>query len=936
MKIFFRKLCFLAAVFVLLLPAAAQARTIISTDQLLQLCGRAVFEDITLEGIFDLTGQEWTPISEVAEGVTIDGTNATIIGLDMSATYYNGQYYYSGFAAQNYGTITGLSIRLDSSAVTTASYAGPVAGIIGINGTVENCTVYGSADDGVVITSDHQHGMLGGIAGYVSGAVTNCTVNGLTITDTSGSNMGGIAGSCHGTVFGCYAGRISVVGTHKWASLGGIAGFAAGNMDSPAFVESNTVAYSSISGKAGRMGGIISVAQNAHVTGNRANYVDIIHQDPDNVVCTLGGIAGVVQETDEIEPSYFNGNYYAQGLTGAGIEWQANDIAGGIVGQFQGRDDDLCYMNCFFCTDFCSAPLYGELTGYASDASFERCDGVSKRVMTASGWAQDNLGREWQNSGPEGYPVLDNRVPVTFSRVHKGDLYLPINGVRIFWNGQDVANLGMVEPDTRFDPVDFSLLLSGYPGVSIATKTFTVNGAPLTSAIKAGNYSSIDFSAEVYNLFVENTLLPCIEKGEKIYQNGLHYYSADTLIALRRALDEAIEACSNDYFNITDDRGRELCDAIEDVENQKFLFTVTLTGTNCATYVNGEGASSFTGAMGETFRAFAFVSRGYRFLYWKDSAGNILSEDPEFYYTVSRNTEIEAVAVAPMAYTFTYKDNFGKIYKSEVVTDYREIAYPAQQGEGGMRAGYVVKEWTNDYPGTLPRHGEVKTNVTFTAHLMKDETTFSVRAEAAGSIKVSELKAAQVFRAAAPAEYNGDAFSYWADAVTGQAVCGSAGLAVSVYSDMSFVAVYGATSAPGTVVNLWTPIVSDGKISFPAQLVKGSSFGEEVMHGVLLLKSDGQVDELMFDTPGVIVGKSGGLSAKTGTFIINKTNVQPGETWYGRAFCVLKDGSGAEQTVFSDIKSAAMPGQQGSGGGEPTPFSMDDEPSLPPIGDGNE
>ncbi len=910
MKLFIRKLCFWLALCCLLLPAAAQARTIISVDQLLRLCGTAVYEDITLEGIFDLTGQEWTPIAEVGEGVTIDGSAATIIGLDMSAVYNDGHYDYSGFAAKNNGTITGLSLRLDTSVATVAGYAGPVAGIIGTNGTVEYCTVYGSADDGgVVLTSDHTHGMLGGIAGYASGAVTNCTVNSLTLTDTSGSNMGGIVGSCHGTVFACCAGHIAVVGTHRWASLGGIAGFAAGNMDSPAFVESNTVVYSSVSGKAGQMGGILPVAQNAHVTGNRANYVDVIHRDPDNLVCTLGGIAGAVQVTNEIEPSYFNGNYYAQGLTDAGIAWQTNDIAGGVVGSYQGRDDDICFFNCFYCSDFCAAPLYGKLINGASADCFSACDGVSKLTMTAPGWAQVNLGRDWQNSGPEGYPVLDNRVPVTFSRVHKGDLYLPINSVRIFWKGQDVANLGMVEPETVFDPVDFSLLLSGFPGVSIATKNFTVNGEPLTSSVKAGNFGSIDFSAEVYNLFVENTLLPCIEKGEKIYQSGLNYYSADTLIALRRALDEAQQAIDEAYFSITDDWGRELCDAIENVETDKFLFTVTLTGTNCATYVNGEGASSFTGAMGETFRAFAFVSRGYRFLYWKDSAGNILSEDPEFYYTVSRTTEIEAVAVAPMAYTFTYKDSFGKIYKSDVVTDYREIAYPVQPGRSGLRAGYVVGEWTNDYPGELPLRGEVKTNVTFTASLVKDATVFRVRAEAAGSVKTTELKAAQVFRTTAPSSYNGDPFSYWADAGTGQAVCVSPELAVSVYTDLSFVAVYGATGAPDTVVNLWEPIVSDGKISFPAQLVKGAQFDTEVMHGVLLLKSDTPVNELLPDTPGVIVGKSSGLSALTGSYIINKKNVQPEETWYGRAFCVFRDTSGAEQVVFSDIKGATLPGQ---------------------------
>ena len=618
----------------------------------------------------------------------------------------------------------------------------------------------------------------------------------------------------------------------------------------------------------------------------------------------MGGIIGGLFDVSSDYASIVASNYYADNYL-TGMSWGDNDVAGAIVGGYSVASSQSVFIRCFYCTDFCSAPMAGRNDGHEYSTTFDICDGVTKMDMTAPDWAEENLLSPWKNTGPDNYPVIDDRIPVSSTRLHRGNSYVPLTSARILWQGTDLTNVGLIEADTVLDPDDFDILNEA--NLPLELVYVTLNGQRLTEPVTAGDYSRLNFSAVVDNYFARDELQPVVDKGNELYDNGIGIYSIDTLTILREALDEAEAALRDYYLFIDEDWGWTLVDAIQNVEFDYFTYWVDLFGINANTYVNDSAEYYCGGFSGDTVRLNAIPDRGYKFICWKDSAGNVISEEPEFEYTISRDTYLEALAAPLEAYSFIYKDMYGKVYKTDAVTDYSQLEYPAEAGQAGLRTGYVVKEWQSTYPGILPTEGPVTQDVTFTAILEKADTLYTVEANAGDEVIVKQMKTAAVFRATAPDTYNDDDFSYWIDTDTGEIVSYSLNLSVSVYANMSFTAVYNGGCDDTTLVNLWTPNVEGSKIGFTAQVQTGLDFASEVMHGVLLLKSDEPVDEILFDTPGVIVGKSSGYSAYTKTFIINKKNVDPGDTWYGRAFIVYIDDGGARKVVYSDVKSATLP-----------------------------
>ncbi|MBO4547693.1 MAG: hypothetical protein J5758_00595, partial [Abditibacteriota bacterium] len=462
--------------FALLLSSAAGARTITTVEGLLELCGTTVNEDITLSGVFDLTGRDWTPIKRVAEGVTIEGNGATIIGMDMSATGdWEGGLDQTGFVGGNEGTISGLKFVLNSSASSRARYNGVVAAVNEYQATITDCTVCGDPNGSeVVLTNTLFNANLGGICGHNVGYVVRCLVSDLTLTDTNGACIGSIAGNNHYYIDSCFADSMKLIGGSVDTKIGGIVGQSIGNVESSfaAHTDFNTVTSTSISGKGLFMGGLVGNARYVDVISNRVNYVDICHEDSEGNSCYLGGILGGLVDLVEGYTSLVSSNYYADNCS-AGMSWEDGDYAGGIVGGYQAADSRTVFMRCYYCTDFCSAPMAGINDGYDYPETFDICDGVSKAVMTGEGWAEDNLLSPWKNTGPDNYPVIDDRIPVSFSRVHRGKEYVSLRSARLLWNGKDVSALGLTDADTEFDPADFTL--SCADGLSLEIDYVTVN-----------------------------------------------------------------------------------------------------------------------------------------------------------------------------------------------------------------------------------------------------------------------------------------------------------------------------------------------------------------------------------------------------------------------------------------------------------------------------
>src|SRR5690606_37422452 len=76
--------------------------------------------------------------------------------------------------------------------------------------------------------------------------------------------------------------------------------------------------------------------------------------------------------------------------------------------------------------------------------------------------------------------------------------------------------------------------------------------------------------------------------------------------------------------------------------------------------------------------------------------------------------------------------------------------------------------------------------------------------------------------------------------------------------------------------------------------------------GVVVKKSDTPITELHFGTENAIKARSS-AQTETGQFMMNKTGVQSGETWYARTYLIYMDASGEVHTIYSDIVSGTMP-----------------------------
>ncbi|MBR4749686.1 MAG: hypothetical protein IK083_08995 [Abditibacteriota bacterium] len=917
----------LFAALLALLPLAAAAVDIATAQELYEYCsGAEINEDVNLTGeVYDMSpystgANSWQPI--ICMNGVFNGNGAVIKGLNMSR--YNrsvagisGNCH--GFISINNGTVEDLNIELDTDA-EVKQYFGAVAAYN--TGDILNCRVYGSAEEGVTIKATASNSCAGGIAGWNEGVIADCSVSGISIVTTAlYCCAGGIAGRHVGQIGetalqNCAVNNVSVeIRNYDSSWCGAIAGSIessafSGGYFLPAEVDLCTATNCSLtSTKGGFVGGIAGSAQGCVVTDCRINYVDIVHSG--NYYCAIGGLFGQFTDTAD-EPAACESCYWA-GAVSRGMQYGSTSEAGGIVGTYDASDGEVKFSNCFFCTDFTDVTeLYCTSGGNAADTNFAGCAGVAKSAMTAEGWAADNLGEGWTNYGPEGYPLWTDRVPVSFARLHRGGDYLPATDYRLYYDGEDVAAMGLADPAAEFDPDLFYIVGPDEGGLDLEVEYVTLNGQEMTETVTAGDFDTLTFSAVVDNCASKYGVIPTIEEANRIYRESARYYSAASRAELKAAIDDAQEELDDRYLFMTWDDADRLILSLLSIEHDKFLYTVIFDNENSSIYYWFEPDEDWFETDGE-YRIFgdelslkAVPDEGYRFLYWADSAGNKLSEDAEFTYTVNRTTTLTAVVAPENSYDFIYKDTYGKIYKIQPVTDYSEVAYPAEVGSTGLRTGYAVSGWTNDYEGGLPASGEVTGNVTFTASLTKTSTTYRVTSNVAGEEETANLKLAALFTRTAPDEYEGSAFSCWKDSDSGCVLSYNAELKVSVYSDMNVEAVYGEAANSVTLAILQTPIVSSGKIAFTGQVVEGDDFASEIMHGVLLLRSDAPVTDLVIDTPGVIVGKSSGYSAVSKTFIINKKNVADGDVWYGRAFVVYRDTNGVEKIAYSDIKSATM------------------------------
>lgn len=211
-----------------------------SVDELLDFAnkvnsGQSLDSNVILTNDIDLTGVEWIPIGLNADGVnkfkgTFDGQNHTISNMNVQTET---GYTAAGFFGALNGTVKnlifdGATVKHISEPNTdgnTNNGIAVVAGSIYNTGTIENVTVKNATVEG--------NRYVGGIAGYVYGSITGCTVEGVELKATpdkltgsydNGDKVGGIAGYVGEgsyTLMGCSVSNTEITG---YRNLGGIVG----------------------------------------------------------------------------------------------------------------------------------------------------------------------------------------------------------------------------------------------------------------------------------------------------------------------------------------------------------------------------------------------------------------------------------------------------------------------------------------------------------------------------------------------------------------------------------------------------------------------------------------------------------------------------------------------------------------------------------------
>ncbi len=895
-----KRFSFLALMTVIIASFAAAVHadiTVSSEAELYDLCGTAVTQNVNIVGkTYDMASYGWRPIKSLAAGCTINGNGAVIEGMDLSAVVSN---KWSGFVGKNDGAIRNLSVMTKANVSVRMAMGGIAAEN---NGTIANCVMYAETQGSVVVdTAGNIH--AGGIAGDNNGIITDCMVKNMTFESDGSDYVGGIAGTNTGTIDTCYVYFTDIVNVNGSAS--GAYGFIAGYNDGGTITVCS-VEDSELSTDGSYIGGIAGYAYAGSSVSN--NRVITSHMSMTDAGA-IGGLFGKVYSEHTnmvvVASCYYGGNELRD------LSGQTGKI-GGIVGILESDtgSGDTIFNKCHFATDYSdTGSLCGQYVSNASISNFTSSSGASISMMQGLGWASSNLGSGWQNDASL-YPVYAsaNIRLVSISRPEKDGVPLSRSNFRV--KVGNLNDISYVAANAEIPLSSFSLEDLIQDGTSITVNAFTLNGSDITGTVAARNYSTLNFSARVTN----NTaaaLQAVVTDYTNLYTAGLRMYTPASLATLKTAIDAANDALSDHYINITKTEADALTGAMHSASLDTLVCVVSFDAQNGSVQYGGSTVNSVEKEKNSTISLTAVPDSGYEFVYWKDSNGNIIGSETTLSYMVTRTTTVTAEFRSASSYIFTYKDNYGKTYKIQPVSDYSEVSYPAQEGEGGMKVGFVVQSWSNDYEGDLPASGEVTGDVTFTAKLVRnDGETFTVKYKANQDETTwteTSIKLGYVFSNTAADSYGGVDFSYWKDQ-DGNIVTYDKTVSVSVYSDMELTPYYEGAQSGVTVASLQDPIVYAGasKISFTGQVVFGDDFGSEAYHGVLLYTSDSAVTDLDFNTPGVIVGKSSGYSALTNTFIINKKNVAAGATWYGRAFIVYYDTNNEMQIAFSDIKSATL------------------------------
>ena len=360
--------------------------------------------------ITDKTFTQWTPIC----GEEI-GTN--------DYTKYTGTFDGGGH------TISGLYYSCGG------NYAG-LFGFVGSNGRVQNVKVADS-----YISNSGETGRTGGVCGYNSGTIMNCSFSGIVTCNKSHTYVGGVCGLNAGTTENCYnAGSVTSVGF--FTCLGGVCGYnfngsTIRNCYNTGAVNGENTGYGEFyaGGVCGNSASfdLQSTITNCYNTGSVT--VNVTGSGNGNIYA--GGVCGnnaSVRHQSTITNCYNTGSV----TVSVTVSGNGNIYVGGVCG-FNSETITNCYWREVTGLNGC-----GRDVGTVTDVEYKTAEEfASGEVAWLLNSYQEN-GPWRQNLDEDDYPVLDITheevvkltVDGTVSYLNKGDSFSGEDG-KAYFNGDE-------------------------------------------------------------------------------------------------------------------------------------------------------------------------------------------------------------------------------------------------------------------------------------------------------------------------------------------------------------------------------------------------------------------------------------------------------------------------------------------------------------------
>jgi len=289
------------------------------------------------------------------------------------------------------------------------------------------------------------------------------------------------------------------------------------------------------------------------------------------------------------------------------------------------------------------------------------------------------------------------------------------------------------------------------------------------------------------------------------------------------------------------------------------------------------------------------------FIYWKDSNGNVLSTNKEYTFRTEKNTNLTAVfgSNSSEKHLVTFKNGNGEIISSNYENIGSKISFPTNPS----MYGYEFLGWDKTEEDVKLATGDIVVTAIF-EKIDKKCIVIVNGGKGSGEFSIKDY----VTVVADPPEEN-KKFLHWIDA-NNNVLCHELVYKFFVTSDKILTAVYvddtneieqsAEISITSTKIDAYNK-----KLTFVVErsVPKGCSV---ISHGIVLTKNSMlNKDEFIIGANGVLKGTSK-TTGLIGVLIVNKKNVESGDTWFARGYVIYEDSKGDIKTVYSRIVSETM------------------------------